>query len=140
MAQTLDRPRRIGPTMRSTATGCRALPHSKTQSNGPRIRREQRTITAMLHIYCRDHHGADPLCSDCQRLLDYAHRRLDVCPFGEAKPACNHCRVHCYSAAMKTRVKEVMRYAGPRMLARHPVLALFHILDKLRKVPSLHQR
>ncbi len=107
---------------------------------GRRIRREQRTITAMLGIYCRDHHGGAPLCEDCSRLLDYAHRRLDVCPFGEAKPACNHCQVHCYSATMRERVKQVMRYAGPRMLTRHPVLALGHILDKLRKVPDLKSK
>ena len=94
----------------------------------------------MLRIYCRDHHGDNPLCGECERLLDYAHRRLDVCPFQEAKPACNHCQVHCYSASMRERVKQVMRYAGPRMLTRHPVLALFHILDKLRKVPTLKKK
>ena len=91
----------------------------------------------MLRIYCRDQHGGNPLCVECERLLDYAHRRLDVCPFQEAKPACNHCQVHCYSVGMRERVKQVMRYAGPRMLTRHPVLALFHILDKLREVPTL---
>ena len=110
---------------------------SKKAGPGRRIRREQRTITAMLRIYCRDHHDGPPLCGDCERLLDYAHRRLAVCPFGEAKPACNHCEVHCYSTTMKERVKQVMRYAGPRMLTRHPVLAMGHILDKLRKVPTL---
>jgi len=31
-------------------------------------------------------------------------------------------------------VREVMRYAGPRMLLRHPWQALRHILDKLRRV------
>ena len=33
---------------------------------------------------------------------------------------------------MRTRIKEVMRYAGPRMLFRHPVLALLHHWDSLR--------
>ena len=104
----------------------------------PRIAREKRTIAAMLGIYCRDHHGPrDGLCGKCAGLLDYAHRRLGVCPFQEAKPACNHCQVHCYSAFMRERVKTVMRYAGPRMLLRHPVLSLFHMLDKLRPAPAL---
>ena len=95
----------------------------------------------MLGIYCRDHHQTrDALCDDCAKLLDYAHRRLAICPFGEAKPACNHCQVHCYSATMRERIKQVMRYAGPRMLTRHPVLALFHILDKIKKTPSLADR
>jgi hypothetical protein len=28
-----------------------------------------------------------------------------------------------------------MRYAGPRMLLRHPILAVRHIIDGLRKQP-----
>jgi hypothetical protein len=30
---------------------------------------------------------------------------------------------------MRARIKEVMRYAGPRMLYRHPILALWHQWD-----------
>lgn len=104
----------------------------------PRITREKRTVEVMMRIFCRDHRArSEGLCGRCTRLLDYAHRRLDTCPFQGAKPACNRCRVHCYSPCMRDRVKAVMRYAGPRMLARHPVLSLFHVLDKWRKVPSL---
>ncbi len=80
------------------------------------------------------------MCTECRSLLDYAHGRLDTCPFHESKPACNHCEVHCYSRGMRERVKKVMRYAGPRMMFRHPVLSLYHLADKLRKVPSLGDR
>jgi hypothetical protein len=105
---------------------------------GPRIRREKKTIEAMLRIYCAAHHGTDiGLCHECQELLAYAHQRLDVCPFQEAKPACNHCTVHCYSVRMRDRVKAVMRFAGPRMLLRHPLLSLMHLVDKFREVPEL---
>jgi hypothetical protein len=105
-----------------------------------RIRQEQRTINAMLGIYCRDYHGsAHHLCADCEQLRIYAHQRLDACPFQEQKPVCNRCEVHCYSAAMRERVRNVMRYAGPRMPLRHPWLAFRHMLDKLRRVPSLIQ-
>ncbi|MEW8026442.1 MAG: nitrous oxide-stimulated promoter family protein [Candidatus Thiodiazotropha sp.] len=103
-----------------------------------RIRREKQTISAMMAIYCRDHHHSDDsLCEACDQLLDYARRRLDTCPFQEKKPACNHCTVHCYSKDMRIRVQDVMRYAGPRMLFRHPILSLFHFLDKMREVPEL---
>jgi hypothetical protein len=103
------------------------------------IRREQRTIEAMLAIYCGDHHGSHGgiLCEECSNLLDYARRRLEVCPFGEDKPACNQCTVHCYSMTMRERVTRVMRYAGPRMLLRHPVLSLLHLLDSRRRPVSL---
>jgi hypothetical protein len=112
---------------------------------GPRIRQEKRTIDAMLAIYCQDLHGGPDrawagLCPGCLRLQDYAHRRLDTCPFQEEKPVCNRCEVHCYSQAMREQVREVMRYAGPRMPLRHPWLALLHVIDKLRAVPNLARR
>ncbi len=96
-------------------------------NHGPRIALEQRTVRAMIEIYCRGHHGRpDAVCPQCQELLDYALRRLDCCRFGEEKPACAQCPIHCYKPAMRDRIKAVMRYAGPRMLWRHPIMALLH--------------
>jgi hypothetical protein len=37
---------------------------------------------------------------------------------------------------MRRRVREVMRYAGPRMLFVHPVLGFRHMLDGLRPNPE----
>ena len=36
---------------------------------------------------------------------------------------------------MRERVRAVMRYSGPRMLTRHPVLAVAHLADG-RKTPG----
>jgi hypothetical protein len=105
---------------------------------GRRIRREQRTIAAMFEVFCSDQHGTvdrasgTRLCDDCAGLLGYAHQRLENCPFGEAKCVCNQCATHCYSETRRAQVKEVMRYAGPRMMRRFPVLALMHLWDKRR--------
>jgi len=41
--------------------------------------------------------------------------------------------VHCYAPEMREKIKEVMRYAGPRMLLSHPILAIAHLIDGLRK-------
>ena len=92
-----------------------------------RITREKKTIEAMVGMYCADHHvpGGGP-CGECAGLLDYARVRLDKCPFGEKKTACAKCAVHCYNPSMRARVKEIMRYAGPRMITKHPILALLH--------------
>lgn len=99
-----------------------------------RIAREKRTIRAMVRIYCRNHHGpaAGP-CGECAELLEYALGRLDRCPFAAGKPTCADCTVHCYKPAMRDRVHSVMRYAGPRMIFRHPVLAVRHMLDGRRR-------
>jgi hypothetical protein len=96
-----------------------------------RIAREKSTIRAMIAIFCRAHHGgAHALCPECEELLNYAFCRLDRCPFGADKPTCARCPIHCYKPALRERVKAVMRYAGPRMLLRHPILAVRHLLDE----------
>ena len=106
-------------------------------NKGPRIRREKRTVGAMIELYCSEEHGgAHPLCADCGELHDYAMQRLDHCPFGEAKTTCVNCAVHCYKPEMRARVRVVMRAAGPRMIWKHPVLAVRHVLDGRKKAAS----
>jgi len=105
-----------------------------------RIAREYTTIAAMIRVYCRAHHRTEAApCEACRQLLDYADRRLDTCPFQEDKPVCNKCTVHCYSKGMRERVRAVMRFSGPRMLYRHPWLALRHLLDTRRPAPELQR-
>ncbi len=104
-----------------------------------RLRREWRTLDAMIAIYCARRHGGRrrALCPDCGELRAYAEQRLTRCPFGEGKPTCAHCQVHCYRPEMRERVRDVMRVAGPGMLRRHPVLALMHLLvDDRRAAPA----
>ena len=110
-----------------------------TDGRFERRARESKTIEAMVRMYCSGHHGGSGtrLCADCGALFDYASRRLDRCVFGDAKPTCANCVVHCYSADMRERIRGVMRWAGPRMLLRHPILALFHKLDGRRPTPAL---
>jgi hypothetical protein len=105
---------------------------------GKRLAREWQTIAAMVGCYCRDHHATrSALCPECQGLLDYAAVRLERCRFGLEKPVCAKCPVHCYQRARREHVRAVMRYAGPRMLWRHPILSLRHWLDSFRKAPAV---
>lgn len=109
----------------------------------PRIRREKKTVEVMIRIYCHKHkHPRDEgeLCTECSELLEYAHKRLDRCPFQEKKTTCAKCPVHCYEPSMKTKIRTVMRYSGPRMLTRHPVLAFHHIIDGFKKPEKLSRR
>ncbi len=101
-------------------------------------RLELATIEAMFGVYCRDRHGDAPdRCDECAPLLDYATRRLMRCVFGAGKPTCANCTVHCYTDVMRVPIKEVMRYAGPRMMWRHPYLAVRHVLAGKRAAPHL---
>lgn len=99
-------------------------------NRGGRLEREKRTIRHMLAIYCAAHHRHRVgLCQECRELLDYALERIERCPYGGRKPACNACPIHCYRRCEREEIRRVMRYAGPRMLLRHPLLALLHLLD-----------
>jgi len=101
--------------------------------------RELRTIEAMMRLYCRGHRhrceGGARLCAECGALFEYATRRLERCVFGDAKPTCANCIVHCYTPEMREQVRVMMRWAGPRMMFRHPILGILHKLDGRR--PSL---
>jgi len=110
-----------------------------SDKNFVRRARELETIAAMVGMYCRghDHDGRKPLCANCGALLEYATRRLERCVFGDAKPTCANCVVHCYSAEMREQIRVVMQWAGPRMLLRHPIRAVLHLLHGRRPVPTL---
>lgn len=126
------------PVIQAAAPDAFASANSETATTTfahKRMARELRTLEAMIKIHCRDqHHAGALLCKDCQALLDYATVRLERCRFGAEKPTCARCPVHCYQRTRREQVKAVMRYSGPRMVWQHPVLSLFHLLDRFRKV------
>ncbi len=95
--------------------------------------RETKTARLMIELYCRGFHGGETLCDKCLALADYCARRMARCPFGVDKPACSDCTIHCFNPDMRAQIREVMRYAGPRMTWRHPLLAVAHLKRKIWK-------
>ncbi|MCM1079972.1 MAG: nitrous oxide-stimulated promoter family protein [Bacteroidales bacterium] len=96
-----------------------------------RIAREKYIVRLMIGIYCNSKHQCnDELCKDCMHLYEYACSRLDGCRFGERKPSCRKCYVHCYRPDMREQIRHVMRYVGPRMLWHHPIAAIRHLAGK----------
>lgn len=65
-----------------------------------------------------------------QAALDaYARQRSSRCPFMETKTFCSNCRVHCYEPEMREKIREVMRFSGPRMIVYHPVTVVRHVIE-----------
>ena len=107
----------------------------------PRMEREHKTVELMIALYCRElHHTKEQLCDECRQLAEYARLRLTNCPFQENKTTCGNCPIHCYKPGMREMVREVMRYAGPRMVWHHPWLAVGHMIDGRRKKPGLRKK
>lgn len=106
-----------------------------------RIARELRTVRAMIEIHCRGNHGGATVpCAGCEALWEHARRRVERCPFRADKPTCLDCAVHCFGEETRERIRAVMRYAGPRMAWRHPILSLLHFLDGRRAAGARGRR
>ena len=93
-----------------------------------RIESEKKTVGIMVRLYCRRYEDNKELCPECSQLLSYAEERLDRCKFGNEKPTCKKCPIHCYKPEMREKMRAVMRWAGPRMMLYHPIEAITHLI------------
>lgn len=102
--------------------------------------REKETVALMIRLYCVKKHGTKKtLCPECEALSRYAMMRSDKCPFMETKTFCSNCKVHCYKADMREKIREVMRFSGPRMILHHPVMALRHVIESKKEKRRLEK-
>ena len=54
-------------------------------------------------------------------------------PLRREQATCRLCKVHCYRTDMRLKMKEIMRYSGPRMILYHPVIAIRHLVREMLK-------
>ncbi len=96
-------------------------------------------VSQMIALYCHKNHHTKKkqLCPDCQALTQYACMRSDKCPFMETKTFCSNCKVHCYKPEMREKIREVMRFSGPRMIFHHPVAAIRHLIETKKEQKRL---
>ena len=75
-------------------------------------------------------HCGEAVCPACADVDAYAVLRTERCRRMEAKTSCEKCGNHCYTTDKRDEICAVMRYAGPRMLGKHPVAAVRHLLGR----------
>lgn len=102
--------------------------------------REKEVVSLMISIYCRKKHGNKTLCPECAALDAYARFRADKCPFMETKTFCSNCKVHCYKSDMRAKIREVMRFSGPRMIFHHPIMAIYHVVESRKEKRRLEEK
>ena len=100
---------------------------------------EKRIVGEMIKLYCRKNHKGKELCDECKALKEYAEMRSDKCPFMETKTFCSNCKVHCYKADMREKIRQVMRFSGPRMIMYHPILAVSHLIESKKEKRKLEK-
>lgn len=97
-----------------------------------KVDREKVTILTMIKMYCDRFHKTDgELCSDCLELSEYAMDCVSLCPYSENKPVCGRCPSNCFQKDSYARITAIMGYVGPRMLIRHPMLTVRHVIDAI---------
>lgn len=96
--------------------------------------KDMEIVNLMIAMYCRGkHHGKKgELCDDCKALADYVALRREKCPFGDDKPFCSNCKIHCYKPDMRAKISAVMRYSGPRLMFSHPIIAMSHVTETIK--------
>lgn len=102
--------------------------------------KEKAVVGDMIALYCRKLHKTSKkngLCPECAEVLRYASQRSDHCPFMETKTFCVNCKVHCYKPEMREKIREIMRFSGPRMIFYHPVMAVSHVVSVAREKKKL---
>ena len=110
------------------------------KSTDDKRKREKRMVSEMIALYCRKKHGTKAgLCPECAELEAYARMRSDKCPFMETKTFCSNCKVHCYKPVMREKIRNVMRFSGPRMLFSHPMMAVSHVIESKREKKRLEE-
>ncbi len=119
-----------------------------------RRRKDLRTLARFIEIYCHGRHGDEQkervqiqhlpgfadiagveqivgkdlhLCPHCRKLLLHAFVKRLACSM-VPKPMCKHCPNHCYAPAYRQQIREVMKYAGRKLVLGGRVDYLFHLL------------
>ena len=103
-----------------------------------RKEREIETVRTMITMYCKAHHHPEgDMCEECAAVFSYASLKYHRCLFGEDKPVCTVCLVHCYTKEYREKIRKIMRYSGPRMILHHPLMAIDHLLLERRSKKNL---
>lgn len=101
--------------------------------------KEIEVVELMIKKYCHKKHKTKngQLCKECDELLNYVKYRRSVCPWKKNKPFCSNCKIHCYEPKMREKIRDVMRFSGPRMIFDHPIIAFRHVYETNREKRKL---
>lgn len=104
-------------------------------------RKDLRLLALFIECWCGTQHDAAAraasqsdaalglrhcrLCKECRELLDYAIARRRACPL-DPKPACKDCPIHCYQAARRAEIRNIMRFSGRHLILRGRLDLLWH--------------
>lgn len=99
-----------------------------------KIDKEKDIVKIMVMMYSKGHDKIPyEKNEELKKLYAYCQARLERCPYKEKKSFCSNCKIHCYEKNKRQQIKAVMKYSGPRMLFKHPILLIKHSMQRRSK-------
>lgn len=96
--------------------------------------KEKSVMFSMIKVFCKSKHKTKNfLCNECRNVLSYAYEKIEICPYMKNKTFCSSCKTHCYNKDMQEKIKQIMRFSGPKMIFYHPITALKYVFIIIRK-------
>ena len=103
-------------------------------------KKDIRLIGKFVEVYCAGKHrdaerspialptglGECNLCPECASFLEYSVSKRLKCPLEAEKPSCKHCRIHCYGKDQREKMREIMAYAGRKLMMRGRLDYVWH--------------
>ncbi len=93
------------------------------------IEREKKTVELMIRLYCRKKEKIQffvPTVKSCSAMPTHVST---IVRLERRRVHAKECTVHCYKPVMRERMRQVMRFSGPRMLLYAPWQAIRHLLN-----------
>ena len=101
-----------------------------------RTAKDRKVLEAIGCIFCTAHHPGKKdscgLCPSCRETIEATLARAVACPYGH-EGNCQDCTTHCQRGQAQERIRQIMRYAAPRMALRHPLMTAEYLRRKVVK-------
>ena len=103
-----------------------------------KLSEEYEIVCEMIDLYHRKNDKFSD--GDISDLKAYVKSKLSSCPHGSNKPFCSYCKIHCYEPVRREKIREVMRFSGPRFIFYRPGKSIKHLLHKSSLIRKLARK
>ena len=86
-------------------------------------------------------HSQADCVAECAALDSLCHGRgVEQVPvYGDQDLLLQLLSVHCYKPDMREKIREIMRFSGPRMIFHHPMTAITHVIETKKEKKRLEE-
>ena len=102
--------------------------------------REKRTVALMIRLYCRKKHGTKKIfVPNAKHFRSMRCSAVINAPLWKPRPFALTAVCIVTSRKCVKKIREVMRFSGPRMILHHPVMAVRHVIESKKEKKRLEK-